>query len=52
MNKDKPRRGALEVKLVKDGEDFELWTAVNLGPPRNLKEPDMEAIVSRVKALI
>ncbi len=52
MNKDKPRRGALEVKLVKDGKDYELWTAVNLGPPRNLKEPDMEAIVSRVKALI
>jgi len=52
FQKDKPRKGSLEVFMVKDGKEHELWSAVDLGPPRALKEPDHDKIVALVKQLL
>ncbi|XP_018425947.1 PREDICTED: selenoprotein H [Nanorana parkeri] len=50
MNPTKPRRGSFEVALHREGaKSVEIWTGIKKGPPRKLKFPDPQEIVSSVE---
>jgi selT/selW/selH-like putative selenoprotein len=50
FNPMKPRKGAFEIKLVKDGAaETLLWSGLAKGPPRKLKFPETEEILKQVE---
>lgn len=50
INPEKPRRGSFECVLVKqDGSNAVLWSGIDKGPPRKLKFPDHQEIISRLE---
>lgn len=50
INPEKPRRGSFECLLVKkDGNNVVLWSGIDKGPPRKLKFPDHQEVISQLE---
>jgi len=44
-----PRRGSFECVLIKeDGSSVILWSGIEKGPPRKLKFPDHQDVISQL----
>ncbi|KAG8541894.1 hypothetical protein GDO81_028041, partial [Engystomops pustulosus] len=52
-NPTKPRRGSFEITLQDpNGQSVEIWTGLKKGPPRKLKFPEPEMIVSSLQKIL
>jgi len=49
FNPTKPRRGAFEFVLDKDGEEIVIWSGLKRGPPRREKFPDPDVLMELFK---
>lgn len=49
MKTEKPRRGAFEIDLVLDGQVHPIWSGLKKGPPRRLKFPDAQVVLSALR---
>ncbi|KAL4223634.1 hypothetical protein ACF0H5_017102 [Mactra antiquata] len=49
LNPSAPRRGSFEITLLQDGEkDVIVWTGLKKGPPRKLKFPEAETVITAI----
>ena len=49
----KPRRGAFEITVEReDGKTSVVWTGLKQGPPRRLKFPDPNVLLSAAKKFL
>ena len=49
----KPRRGAFEITVEReDGKSSVVWTGLKQGPPRRLKFPDPNVLLSAAKKFL
>lgn len=50
INPENPRRGSFECVLLKeDGSSIVMWSGIDKGPPRKLKFPDHQVVVTRLQ---
>lgn len=49
----KPRRGAFEIQVEReDGKTCTVWTGLKIGPPRRLKFPDPNSLLTGVRKFL
>ena len=49
----KPRRGAFEILVEReDGKTSTVWSGLKLGPPRRLKFPDPNSLLTSVQKFL
>ena len=49
----KPRRGSFEIQVEReDGKTCVVWTGLKMGPPRRLKFPDPNTLLTEVKKFL
>ena len=52
-NENKPRRGSFEITVEReDGKNLCVWTGLKQGPPRRLKFPDPNDLLTAVQKFL
>lgn len=52
-NDEKPRKGAFEIVVeTESGEKGAVWSGLKLGPPRKLKFPEPDQLMSQVQKFL
>jgi len=49
LNPEKPRRNSFEITLMDGGKEITLWTGIKKGPPRKLKFPEPDVVVTALE---
>ncbi|KAG7230359.1 hypothetical protein INR49_024464 [Caranx melampygus] len=49
LNPEKPRRNSFEITLLDGGKETTLWTGIKKGPPRKLKFPQPDTVVTALQ---
>jgi len=52
-SENKPRKGSFEIQVEReDGKTSTVWSGLKLGPPRRLKFPEANALLTKVKKFL
>ena len=52
-SENKPRRGSFEIQVEReDGKTSTVWSGLKLGPPRRLKFPEPNALLTKVQKFL